>query len=298
MSDSALKIFADPGMLAAHGDGGAAERVLAEIARLGLERNAWELDSIGYTVVPPAQLAPEGFTDRLLDRVLAASEALNGVRPDMDGGTSHADAAITNVGRSEILTEVFFSDPIFEQALMNPAMLALVSYLLGENCRLTAMNGIIKGPGPEHVPMHADSIQPNPLPPYSQVANATWLLTDYDVPKGATLFEPASHRKCRNPTAEESIDLSAAVPLIAPAGSLLIWHGNSWHGALPRTAPGLRVSLLCFFSRSYLRAPKESFTDRVTQAMVDRNPPRFAQLAGLEELDRYTECLARHSPFV
>jgi ectoine hydroxylase-related dioxygenase (phytanoyl-CoA dioxygenase family) len=146
--------------------------------------------------------------------------------------------------------------------------------------------------------MHADSIQPNPLPPYAQVANATWLLTDYDGPSGPTLFEPGSHRKCRNPTAEESIDLSAAVPLIAPAGSLLLWHGNTWHGALPRTAPGLRVSLLCFFTRSYIKPPKESFTARVTQEMVDRNPPRFRRLAGLSELDRLTECLARHSAFV
>jgi ectoine hydroxylase-related dioxygenase (phytanoyl-CoA dioxygenase family) len=292
------KIFADPGMLAAHGDGGAGERVLAEITRLGLERQAWELDSLGYAVVPPDQLAPAGFTDRLLERLLAASEALNGVRPDMAAGESHRDVAVTNVGRSEILPDIFFSDRMFEEALMNEAMLALVTYLLGETCELAAMNGIIKGPGPEHVPMHADSIQPNPLPPYAQVANATWLLTDYDEANGATLFEPGSHRKCRNPTAEESIDLSAAVPLIAPAGSLLIWHGNTWHGALPRTAPGLRVSLLCFFTRSYIRPPVESFSARVTQAMVDRNPPRFARLAGLAPHDRLIECRARHSPFV
>ena len=68
------KIFADPGMLAAHGDGGAGERVLAEIARLGLEHNAWELDSLGYTVVLPDRLARAGFTDRLLARVLDESE--------------------------------------------------------------------------------------------------------------------------------------------------------------------------------------------------------------------------------
>jgi len=292
------KIFADPGMLAAHGDGGAGERVLAEIARLGLEHNAWELDSLGYTVVLPDRLARAGFTDRLLARVLDESERINGVRPDMAGGESHRQVAVTNVGRSEILTDAFFSDRIFEEALMNEAMLALVSYLLGENCELAAMNGLIKGPGPEHVPMHADSIQPNPLPPYAQVANATWLLTDYDEAAGATLFEPGSHRKCRNPTAGESIDLSATVPLIAPAGSLLVWHGNTWHGALPRTAPGLRVSLLCFFTRSYIKPPKESFTARVTQEMVDRNPPRFARLAGRTQLDRLTECMARHSAFV
>lgn len=298
MNEAVPRIFADPGMLAAHGDGGARERVLAEIARLGLERHAWELDSLGYTVVPPDKLAPAGFTDRLLEAVLACSEKLNGVRPDLVGGTSHKDVDITNVGRSEILTDVFFADSAFEQALMNPAMLALVTYLLGESCELAAMNGIIKAPGPEHVPMHADSIQPNPLPPYAQVANATWLLTDYDEPNGATLFEPGSHRKCRNPTAEESIDLSAAVPVIAPAGSLLVWHGNSWHGALPRTAPGLRVTLLCFFTRSYIRAPVESFTGRVTREMIDRNPERFVRLVGLAKHDRLIECRARYSPFV
>jgi ectoine hydroxylase-related dioxygenase (phytanoyl-CoA dioxygenase family) len=290
------KVFADPGMLAAHGDGGAEERVLGEIKRLGLEQNAWELDTAGYTVLTPQQVAPPAFIEAMRERILDASEALNGVRPDVVSGATHTEG-MTNIGRSELLGDVLFSDRIFEQALMNERVLAMVTYLLGESCTVVAMNGVIKGPGPEHTPLHADSVQPNPLPAYSQQCNATWLLTDYDEASGATLFQPGSHKRCRNPTAVESADLSATVPLIAPAGSVAIWHGNTWHAALPRTAPGLRVSLLTFFHRVYLRPPKESFAGRVTQEMLDRNGERFARLTGATDIDRDTECLTRHSQF-
>ena len=56
---------------------------------------------------------------------------------------------------------------------MTPSVLALVTYLLGESCALTSMNGVIKGPGRVPLRLHADTAQPNPLPPYAQICNAT-----------------------------------------------------------------------------------------------------------------------------
>lgn len=47
--------------------------MLAEIARLGLEHNAWELDTHGYTVLAPDQVGPPEFARVLLDRILTLS---------------------------------------------------------------------------------------------------------------------------------------------------------------------------------------------------------------------------------
>ena len=286
---------ADPATLSPVEDGGAAERVLGEIRALGLEKNAWELDTRGYTVLAPDQVAPLAFTRHMRDAILTHSEEVSGIRPDLETGASHKE--LTRLGRSQFLPDILFADRVFEEALMTRSVLALTSYLLGESCRLDAINAVIKGPGPEYLPLHADANQPAPLPPYAQVANVTWLLSDYDVANGATVFMPGSHKWGRHPVGAESTDLSQTVAIEAPAGSVLIWHGNSWHGALPRTAPGLRISLVTFFSRHYIRPPKETYASKLTQEMLDRNPPRFSKLVDREVMNIATQHICRFSQF-
>ena len=63
-----------------------------------------------------------------------------------------------------------------------------------------------------------------------------------------------------------------------PAGSLLCWHGNTWHGAFNRTAPGLRVSIPVYLSRPYIRT-QEGLVGEIREEMLERNSPRFAILA-------------------
>jgi hypothetical protein len=43
--------------------------------------------------------------------------------------------------------------------------------------------------------------------------------------------------------------------------------------------PGLRLTLITSYFRSYLRT-QELYRERVTEEMLDRNPPRFATLMG------------------
>jgi hypothetical protein len=300
MAETAFKdeMFSGSRSLAASDDGGAAARVLGAVRDLGLERNTWELDQYGYTVLSPAQTAPAGFAAKLREAILREAETINGVRPDLTAGASHRES-LTPLGRSQYLPEVLYSDPIFEQAMMMPAPLALVTYLVGESCEMSAMNGVIKGPGPEILPFHVDTPQPSPLSAYSHVANATWILSDYNINNGPTVFVPGSHKWCRHPVGDETIGLAQGTPLEAPAGSLVVWHGNTWHGALPRTAPGLRISLITYFARFYLKKSitRVAYPDRITQAMLDRNPERFATLTGMKDLSIPEEFYCRNSLF-
>jgi hypothetical protein len=82
-----------------------------------------------------------------------------------------------------------------------------------------------------------------------------------------------------------------------PLGGL--WHGNTWHGALPRTAPGLRISLITYFAHFYLKKSftRAAYSDRITQEMLDRNPERFATLTGLRPLSILAEFYCRNSQF-
>lgn len=258
---------------------GKAKDPLREIARLGLERQVAELDAYGFTIIEPGQAAPADFVDRVEAAVLAASERRLGVAPDKATGGSH-DAMKTGWGQH--MFYMLLEDPVFEQALLNETALALTSWLVGDSCLLSSMTSIIKGPGGAPLGLHSDTaMMPVPYPAYAQVANATWVLSDYTRENGALCFWPGSHNFCRSPTKEEMNSTDNFLPVVAPRGSLVIWHGHTWHGAFSRSAPGLRINLILYFCRVYLQT-QENYRDKISAEAVARNPRRFAELLGLE----------------
>lgn len=256
---------------------GKAPDTLQVLQRLGLERQAAELDAYGFTFLEPERAAPAGFADALREAVLDVAKRRSGVRPDPSRGVSHGERDAWGQHIFYLLLE----GEIFEQAMMNENVLALITHLLGESCLLSSMNSIIKGPGNEDLVLHADmAMAPAPFPAYAQVANATWTLSDYDRAAGALTFWPGSHKFCRPPTREEVNDKKRFMPVVAPAGSLIVWHGNTWHGAFARTAPGLRVNLIMYFCRIYIQT-QEWYRTKITPEALARNDERFAHLVGL-----------------
>jgi hypothetical protein len=260
----------------------AEERVLEAIDRLGLRDHVLDLETKGYTILPPEKVGAPGLSETLRDQVLAEIKREHGITADLAAGLGVSDHK-NQFGDGISMPGILFTNPIFESALMNEPVLALITYLVGESCQLSSMGGIIKTQGEQHLELHVDQVgNPSPLPPYPQVANATWLLTDYSPENGSTCFVDGSHLLCRPPSPAEATDVSRFKPITAPAGSVLIWGGNTWHGALPRTTPGLRVGLLVFFSRWYLYKGEEDPAARVTPEMLARNPARFRRLSGVE----------------
>lgn len=267
----------------------ARDRVFAEIDRLGLIANVGELEMKGYTALPPERVGPPAFIDRLRETVIGLAERRSRQRIDRATGRTF-EGSNSPYGQVHSDFALIGEDPIFEQALMNAPMLALVTYLLGESCFLHHERAAIKGPGDQYLPLHADPAGPTPYPFLSQVCNTTFCLTDHTIEGGTTCFAPGSHRLCRQPTREEATDLANFVPLEAPAGSLIIWHGNTWHGALPRKQAGLRVSLVQYFARPHAASDRtQAYRDRVTPEMLARNPPRFATLLGVGDQTMYLE---------
>ena len=72
-----------------------------------------------------------------------------------------------------------------------------------------------------------------------------------------------------------------AVAIEVPAGSAVIWHGNTWHGSFPRKAPGLRVNLSMYFCRQYMQ-PQENYKDHVPADLIARHgaDSRLVELLG------------------
>jgi ectoine hydroxylase-related dioxygenase (phytanoyl-CoA dioxygenase family) len=213
----------------------------------------------------------------VLARVLDVMEQRNGVRPDVDSGETHRNVFFPT------LYFFLFEDPLFQQWLLNPVVLALVTYLLGERCILTTTAVFMKGPADEsdselQLGLHSDQqMVPQPFPPYALICGATLLLTDYAKDEGAFAYVPGSHKQARHPGGREGV--SAAVPVDAPKGSLVVHHGALWHGSFPRTEPGLRIGMAYAFTRAFM-TPLEEYRETVTKEMLESHPPRFATLMG------------------
>lgn len=250
----------------------ALERLKGEIDAHNLHRNIAELETDGYTVLPPGTAAPL----ELIDEIKAAMLRLRDTRQTGVLGASS--------GLGATLFHMLPEDPAFERALMAPAPLVLVSYLLGYRAKLSQCTGLIKDQGAPALPIHADHSGKFPAPwgALSNYTVVTWVLTDYTRENGALCVWPGSHRFGR-PVPEEmrmAHDHAEMRVVEVPAGSVIAWHGSLWHGAVPRTAGGERMTLVLPHVRDPVQA-QEYFWASTTPDMIARNPPRFATLMGL-----------------
>lgn len=274
---------------------GPMQRLLANIRQYELQDNVVELEVNGLTVVPPERAAPTGFAERLREGVLDFIERQDGKRPDMETGESHHNAWLGDYNY------LLLSDPVFQDMLCQPVALTLLDYLIGEGCIIHANAALCKGPHDELpqggelvLGLHSDlQLQPGPFQPYAEFANVTWALTEYTKENGALAYVPGSHLLCRHPLPGEGVE--QAVPVECAAGSLICWHGNTWHGAFRRTAPGIRLSTGTLFSRPYLW-PKHPLREDVTEEILAANPPRFAKLCGRHVMTYWREEGAEHKP--
>jgi ectoine hydroxylase-related dioxygenase (phytanoyl-CoA dioxygenase family) len=249
-----------------------------QIRQLGLETNLAELDAFGFTVIEDA-LSPD-LTARLRDAVVREAETAFAARLDVEHEESHRNW--------KLVPYLLYKDELFEQAVLNPRPLALISYLLGQSCLLSSLTSHVKGPGGPGLLIHSDTANgvPGPFSPYAHVANCNYALTDYTEAKGALAMIPGSHRYYHQPGRDQiALDGESrnpdAVAIEVPAGSAVIWHGNTWHGSFPRQVPGLRVNLSMYFCRQYMQ-PQENYKDYVPAELIARHgaDSRLLELLG------------------
>jgi ectoine hydroxylase-related dioxygenase (phytanoyl-CoA dioxygenase family) len=240
-----------------------------ELQELSLESNIAELETFGFTVIPPEKVAPAEFH-------ASAKTALEGVISDRFGSIDGKQWEDTN----ENIRYILWDDLIFEKVIMLPATLGLIQYLVGTNCVLSLCDGWMKGPGQGVTLVHCDWTDKTrqTFPPEPNHANINYMLTDYTKENGALGFVPGSHKWRRMPSAIESEYWADKLhPVEAPAGSVLVFGDHVWHGSFPKTTPRHRLMILCEYARPRLQM-QEPFRETVTQATLDRNPIRFSGL--------------------
>ena len=289
-------------------------QITPEIEELGLEEYARELDRDGLTIVPP-EVNAFGLEriDRIVERILERAHEMTGVRFTLDEGPlaelefpereipPDIRKLIEAAGLLEavrnptqfLIQKLTQLDRLFRDLALNPAALALQNYLMAGQTRLSSVNCFVKwkgdfGYGPQ-LGLHADQgATPTPWGAVAHTANSTWCLTDYTLAGGALAYVPGSHREGMPAPPPERVQ--DAVPAEAPKGSVIVWHGATWHGAFPRMEEGLRLGL-AVYHRHAATLPQEDVPGHTTEEMVRDcdNPDVYRVIAGLTDTFPYRE---------
>lgn len=259
-------------------------RTFNRIRELGLESHVSELNTYGFTVVPPEKVADREFFLNIRDTVLRICKERTGFDFQLDkNGEFGTYKAQPQSDGQFLLFYLLMADPIFEKWILNPTLYTLIDYLMGGQQQLSSLTSFVKWKGERQgLGLHSDSPpdRDGHLPACSDVANAAYCLTDYTLENGALAMVPGSHRYCRQPRPGEGEN--NAVPVEAEAGSLIAWHGNIWHGAFPKKTDGLRLNVTSYHCHRRLKT-QEAYQWRVTQEMLDRNPTEFARLVAADD---------------
>jgi len=255
-------------------------RVLARIRELGLDSHIVELETQGFTTLKA--VLSERTVGRALDAIVGRVERTTGRKVDLQNETGE-DAPGLNY-----LPYMLYDDEVFEEILMEPAPLALITYLLGESCMLSSLGSHFKLPGGAALPLHSDNGNgmPAPFSPISEVANVNYALTPYSREAGALALVPGSHKLARQPRPREAVlggekTNRWAQSMDLEPGDAVVWHGNTWHGSFERKIPGARVNLAVYFARQHIRS-QEHHGDTVPAEVLARHSgdERFKTLLG------------------
>ncbi len=148
--------------------------------------------------------------------------------------------------------------PVFVDLVEHPVALGLLRSLLGWPMLLGNISGNITGPGGAAGLLHADQIfVPEPWPGAPQGANATWCVDEFTADNGATRFVPGSHRLNRMPRPG---DEERAVPLEAPAGTLVVFDSRLWHQTGANTTGDRhRAAIFAWYTRPIYRTQENWF---------------------------------------
>ena len=254
-----------------------------ELRDRGLAENLAEFDAFGFTVIQPEQLGTPELFERMRAAVLRVLADRTGVEHSLDGVVERGYYEAAPVWDNQlILYYLLVEEACFRDAICHPVLKPLLHMVLGPRIHCSSVASFVKSKGDAYGPtllLHTDAGSfPEPLPgpgTYSHVVNTNFILTEYTAENGPLCVVPGSHRWCRHPKPGEGVE--AVIPVEAPVGSVILFHGNLWHGGLPKLTDGLRLSVNCYFAQPYA-STQEDYRGAFSPEILAEHGSWFAQL--------------------
>lgn len=224
-------------------------------ARQGLSGKVREMQEQGFTVLEGA------ISDDFADEVREATDKVL---------RAHGVAS---------LNWMLYQGRAFELLAQNAPLRTLVDASLGRGAVIGSFSAIRRGPGPGTIPLHVDYAHvPEPFPEWAVTGVGVWAFEDWTEASGPTWIVPGSHRRRRAP--QPGDDVSDAVPVEMPKGSVVFFTEAVWHWQGDRTEPGERITLHWHFNRGIFRSLEPK---KVDPQMLHRNSPRIGEMLGEDD---------------
>lgn len=146
---------------------------------------------------------------------------------------------------------------VFQQMVQLPVVLTLLKEVIGWPALLSNISANIAEPGSDGGAWHQDQLYiPKPWPPRPQGMNFAWALDEFTSDNGATEVIPGSH--LANDLDPSSFD-DVAEPLIAPAGTLIVFESRLMHRTGCNRSNDSRAGLFGFYTRPIYRTQENWF---------------------------------------
>jgi len=228
-----------------------------------------EITTNGYAIVPGLLGAAA---------VTAARDRLGELAESADWGTGFDGARTRRVWAPLAVTRCM------DAAALDPLVLDVVERLIGPGVQFGNTVAIRVYPGQDAQVLHYEQ-GIYPLPRDRDVmVSAIWALDDFTAGNGATRVVPRSHlRPAGKP------DDAETVPVVMPAGSVLLLSGRLYHGGGANISARPRLGVVIDYLQPWLR-PCEAHTLSalgVNPAEVRRLPQRLQELLGFNQASRY-----------
>jgi len=171
-----------------------------------------------------------------------------------------------------------------DAAALDPLVLDVVERLIGPGAQFGNTCAIQVHPGQDAQVLHYEQ-GIYPLPRDGDVMiSAIWALDDFTAGNGATRVVPRSHLRPAGKPADHE-----AVPVVMPAGSVLLFSGRLYHGGGANTSARPRLGVVIDYLQPWLR-PCEAHTLSALAAdpaAVRGLPRRLQELLGFNQASRY-----------
>ena len=237
------------------------------------QKQAAELDTQGFTILrqflSPSEVV--AFRQRIAELF------------EEEGASAGSDFKLETGARR--LANLINKGAIFERAVADSSVLALVRQVLGADIKLSSLNArsaIAGGGSPQ--PLHAD-MGAVPDEKGNWVCNVVWMLDDFTEVNGALRAVPGSHRFGRLPQ-QALDDPFAAHPdeilVTGKSGDVVVMNAHVWHAGTENRAAADRLALHSFYCRR--DKPQQQYQKKLLSPAVQAQlSPEMRDLLALDD---------------
>lgn len=189
-------------------------------------------------------------------------------------------------GTAQHLANLVTLDPMFLSVIDHEAVLPYIEEMMGRDLILGSLNARCVRPGEGEQTLHSDV--PLEMHRYGQdsplMMNTVWALTDLTPANGGTRLVPGSHQShlSEPPT---GLSLPYEMQPTLSAGSVVIFHGQTWHGGGANKTDQLRTAMFGHYRNSHWMRfqcdPHDGFREEWLVDMTTRQKELLRMTAGV-----------------